>query len=538
MPRRSLVLEENQPSIKTLLPNCLSCTEPKCTQHDSLTPKTTCDSDTELINSKNTSTAKKRKRKNRPSRSPNDKPNKKSLTKTPVKMAKPEETTPPLSEDDPNNPNPSPTSCESKIVQLSPELEELERRLNNNMLQNIASSIEAALQPIKDSIDRILTSSDLIAKQEEEINTLKEENVKLQEDLTAIRTDMNGLKSRLNDLENKALESNLIFRGLKEELNETDEGLKEKIYWNIADTMDRYDQNERLALAHTFTIRRCRRLGKPNPSRSRPVSVEFDRRADADAIYEYRYHLTGGLYVDREFNPETENSRRILRPILRAAKMKPEYRYKSRMENDKLVIDSKRYGINDLNQLPQKLHPFEVTTKSNEETLGFFGELCPFSNFFPVQFTHEGIKYHSSEQLIQYKKAVYCGDKTTAVKILGAKNAISCKQLAYQIQNYDHRGWIDAANELCRDGIHAKFDQNPSLSRKLLSTGEKTLVESSRDDIWGTGVPLFRWDCLNRIHWKGNGILGALLEDIRDSLRRKNTDYQAMETTVNTLPDH
>ena len=230
MPRRSLVIEENQPSIKTLLPNCPSCTESKCTQHDSLAPETTCDSDTELINSKNTSTAKKRKRKHRPSGSPKDKPNKKPLTKTPVKMAKPEETTPPLSEDNPTNLNPSPISCESKIVQLSPELEELERRLNNNMLQNIASSIEAALQPIKDSIDRILTSSDLITKQEEQINNLKEENVKLQEDLTLIRTDMNGLKSRLNDLENKALESNLIFQGLKEELNETDEGLKEKIY--------------------------------------------------------------------------------------------------------------------------------------------------------------------------------------------------------------------------------------------------------------------------------------------------------------------
>ena len=110
-------------------------------------------------------------------------------------MAKPEETTPPLSEDNPTNLNPSPTSRESKIVQLSPELEELEQRLNNNMLQNIASSIEAALQPIKDSIDRILTSSDLITKQEEQINNLKEENVKLQEDLTLIRTDMNGLKS-------------------------------------------------------------------------------------------------------------------------------------------------------------------------------------------------------------------------------------------------------------------------------------------------------------------------------------------------------
>ena len=452
-------------------------------------------------------------------------------------MAKSDDTTPSLNEDNPSTLNPSPTSQELKPIQLSPELEELEQRLNNNMLQNIASSIEAALQPIKDSINKILTSSDLITNQEEQIKNLKEENVKLQEDLTSVTTDLNGLKSRLNDLENKALESNLIFQGLNEEINETDEGLKEKIYWNIADTIDRYDQNERLAVARTFTIRRCRRLGKPNPSRSRPVSVEFDRHADADAVYKYRYHLTGGLYVDREFNLETENSRRLLRPILRAAKMKPEYRYKSRMENDKLVIDGRKYGVNDFNLLPQKLHPFEVTTKSNEETLGFSGELCPFSNFYPAQFTHEGIKYNSSEQLIQYKKAMFCGDKTTAMKILGAKTAISCKQLAYQIQNYDHQGWIDQAKEQCRDGIGAKFDQNPVLCRKLLSTGEKTLVESSRDDIWGTGVPLFRWDCLNRTHWKGNGILGTLLMDIRDGLRCKNTDYQAMETTANIPSD-
>ena len=59
MPRRSLVIEENQPSIKMLLPNCPSCTKSKCTQHDPLALDTTCDSDIELISSKNTSTAKK-----------------------------------------------------------------------------------------------------------------------------------------------------------------------------------------------------------------------------------------------------------------------------------------------------------------------------------------------------------------------------------------------------------------------------------------------------------------------------------------------
>ena len=85
------------------------------------------------------------------------------------------------------------------------------------MLQNIASSIEAALKPIKDSIDKILTSSELITKQEDKIKNLTAENVKLKEDLNSVRSDLSGFKSRLNDLENKALECILIFRGLNEE---------------------------------------------------------------------------------------------------------------------------------------------------------------------------------------------------------------------------------------------------------------------------------------------------------------------------------
>ena len=68
----------------------------------------------------------------------------------------------------------------------------------------------------------------------------------------------------------------------------------------------------------------------------------------------------------------------------------------------------------------------------------FFRELCPFSNFYPSQFNHNGIDYHSGEQLIQHQKALHCGDMATADCILATKTAIACKQLSYTIQNYDH----------------------------------------------------------------------------------------------------
>ena len=231
MPMRSLVIEENQPSITTLLPHCPSCTKSECTKHDLTALDTTGDSDIEVTSNKQSNKLKKRKRKHRSSGSPKDKPNKKPLKKMPIKMAQSNDHNPLLTQEilTPLTSTPK----ESKPIQLSPELEELERRLNNNMLQNIASSIEAALKPIKDSIDKILTSSDLITKQEDKIKNLTAENVKLREDLNSVRSDLSGFKCRLNDLVNKALECNLILRGLNEELNETEDSLKEKIYWNI-----------------------------------------------------------------------------------------------------------------------------------------------------------------------------------------------------------------------------------------------------------------------------------------------------------------
>ena len=54
-------------------------------------------------------------------------------------------------------------------VELSPELKELEKRLNTSMLININKCIADALKPIKDSIEKIVNSSSLIDQQEIEI---------------------------------------------------------------------------------------------------------------------------------------------------------------------------------------------------------------------------------------------------------------------------------------------------------------------------------------------------------------------------------
>ena len=56
-------------------------------------------------------------------------------------------------------------------------------------------------------------------------------------------------------------------------------------------------------------------------------------------------------------------------------------------------------------------------------------------------------------------------------------------------------------------------------------TGSKKIVECANDHLWGTGVNLNRDDCLNSEKWISPGILGKILEGIRDSnMQNRLTD--------------
>ena len=169
------------------------------------------------------------------------------------------------------------------------------------------------------------------------------------------------------------------------------------------------------------------------------------------------------MFVDHEYNKETERARSTLRPILKAAKKIPEYKKKCHLEGAKFILDGKSYSKESLHKLPERISSYNVSTKENDEVVGFFGELSPFSNFHPSPFRYNEQDYHCAKQLIQHEKAKLFGDIETEDKILKARSAIECKQLAYETENYDHNHWISNASRLCKAGIRAKYEQNNSL---------------------------------------------------------------------------
>ena len=131
---------------------------------------------------------------------------------------------------------------------------------------------------------------------------------------------MCNFQKKINQLEDRSLEWNLIFQGISETIPDDMDAQLEKIYNVISDTISRDTPEERIQLARDVEIIKTRRLGKPDPSKTHAISIEFSNKYDIEQIYANRFNMEEGVYVDREFCYATEKDRKMLRPILKATK--------------------------------------------------------------------------------------------------------------------------------------------------------------------------------------------------------------------------
>ena len=205
------------------------------------------------------------------------------------------------------------------------------------------------------------------------------------------------------------------------------------------------------------------------------------------------------------------------------------------MEGATLIIRGLSYTKDDIHKLPEELNGFNVSSKHNEErnVFGFFGDVNPLSNFYPCKFTYKNVSYHSSEQMIQHLKLKLFEDTASSEKILKADTPLECKLLSKDITNFNRETWYEAAKELCCGGIIEKFAQNADLKSKLLSTGNKTIIQSCYDRLWGTGIPLHddRW--AQQDMWSNQGILGEMLETSRSFLSTQSANNQNDSSSTN-----
>ena len=69
-------------------------------------------------------------------------------------------------------------------------------------------------------------------------------------------------------------------------------------------------------------------------------------------------------------------------------------------------------------------------------------------------------------------------------------------------------GWEDARLDIMGSILKAKFEQNPSLKKKLTDTGTRILINGNNKQETYWGIDLYSW--------QGENHLGKIIMDIRD----------------------
>ena len=309
---------------------------------------------------------------------------------------------------------------------------------------------------------------------------------------------------------------NLLFDGLQDQGK--DENCTKIILNLLKDKMDFTEDQIK-----DIRIVRCHRLGPvPKTPRKRPRTIicKFHWFGDRQAVFSRGSKLKGStIRMSEDYPREIVYRRNILAPIMFAAR---NLQKNAHMSVDKLVIDGITYTISDLEKLPAELSPSKVgVSQITNNISGFFGAVSPLSNFFPAPFTdhRNGTAYHSSEQFLQHHKALLFEDEVTAAAIMAAPTPGECKALGRKVANFNPAKWRQDAKQIMTYGLKAKFDQNPLCSLTLKSTKNSKLVEASPyDSLWGVGLALKNQDLANPDLWKGNNLMGTLLEDLRKTI--------------------
>ena len=132
----------------------------------------------------------------------------------------------------------------------------------------------------------------------------------------------------------------------------------------------------------------------------------------------------------------------------------------------------------------------------------FKGEYDFLSNRFGCRFVWKGLQYGNAEAAFQSSKCMDASERKVYAGCSADKAALKGREQA------PFPGWEDARLDIMGSILRAKFEQNPSLMKKLTDTGTCILINGNNKQETYWGVDLYSW--------QGENHLGRIIMDIRD----------------------
>ncbi len=144
------------------------------------------------------------------------------------------------------------------------------------------------------------------------------------------------------------------------------------------------------------------------------------------------------------------------------------------------------------------------------------------SQWYPSKFVVGNTIYTCAEQFMMAEKAKLFKDEYAREQIMNTDKPSEHKKWGRKVSNFDKKIWDSCAKEIVFMGNLAKFSQDKKLMDKLISTGNRCLVEASPVDIiWGIGLDIDDPNITDCTKWKGTNWLGLAITKVRRVLTYK-----------------
>jgi ribA/ribD-fused uncharacterized protein len=187
-------------------------------------------------------------------------------------------------------------------------------------------------------------------------------------------------------------------------------------------------------------------------------------------------------------------------------------------------------SVSEIKEEKSKEVPIILFEKTDANEFGFL------SLDWAVQIPFNSMNYHSVKQALTAELAKQFNDQSHLDEILQTD---SPEEITYSLKDVpgdkdaNEAKWNENTKKLLYDINLVKFTQYPELGNRLLETQNAILGAYFPDDtLMGIGISLDRLESKNPIHWTGQNILGKVLMDIREYLKKQQPSVEAKPVSV------
>ncbi len=292
------------------------------------------------------------------------------------------------------------TSLMEKLDAVSLDIREI--KLDISGIQTDISDLKTSISHAGDTAQKAL---DKTGEQNDKFIEVDSQLTGLENNFGQIVKENRQLNEQLlqNECQNKR--SNLIFEGIPEQTDESDNDSLESVYQILVNKMG-------LINARDIKVARCHRKHMlrhvfdryTQHAKPRLIIMKLHYYPYRECIWKARSSLKGSQYwLSEDFPQEIVKQRHILNSIRRKAVQEGK---KASVSVDRLYIEGQMYTIDNLINLPESLELAEVSTKRFTLYTAFFSQHSKLSNFHLARFIKDAIQYENNEYFYQHKRAI------------------------------------------------------------------------------------------------------------------------------------